>query len=122
MLRFPHLHIYRFLFRLILLISGFYDMASRYDLLEYDSDEEQEGFPEVPLANLTSAALFVADLLERAGIVYGVMGGFAVRLLGGNRATRDVDIAFQAPGNMKDLWRTVEHESRHVDPKWNITY
>lgn len=99
-------------------------MASSYNLLEYDSDEEQKKFPEVPLANLTSAALFVADILERAGIVYGVMGGFAVRLLGSNRTTRDVDIAFQAPGKMKDLWRTVEHESRHVDTKecvWNIT-
>lgn len=32
-------------------------MASRYNLLEYDSDEEQEKFPEVPLENLTSAAL-----------------------------------------------------------------
>lgn len=92
-------------------------MASRYNLLEYDSDEEQEKFPEVPLENLTSAALFIADLLERAGIAYGVMGGFAVRLLGGNRTTRDVDIAFQAPGKMKDLWRAVEHESRHVESK-----
>lgn len=38
------------------------------------------------------------------------MGGFAVRLLGGTRMTRDVDIAFQTPGKL------VEGERRLVVP------
>lgn len=89
-------------------------MASQYDLLEYDSDEERDRFPEVPLANLASAAVFIAGLLEQAGIPYGLMGGLAVGLMGSNRTTRDVDIAFQAPGKMNDLWKIVEPEPRYV--------
>lgn len=87
-------------------------MASQYNLLEYDSDEEKYKYPDVPIGNLVSAAFLVANLLERNGIPYGLMGGFAVRILGGDRDTRDVDIAFQA--KMKDLWRIVEAEPRYA--------
>lgn len=87
-------------------------MASRYSLVDYDSDEEKEKYPRIPFANLASAALLMAGLFDRAGTPYGLMGGFAIRLLGGSRDTRDVDIAFQA--KMGDLWKIVEAESRYV--------
>ncbi|KAK2756973.1 hypothetical protein FQN54_004941 [Arachnomyces sp. PD_36] len=95
-------------------------MASRYNLIEYDSDEEKEKYPDIPLPNLVSAALFIAGLFDRSGIPYAVMGGFAVKLMGGTRDTRDVDIAFQAPGKMGDLWRIVEAESRLVIPNTKL--
>lgn len=89
-------------------------MASTYDLVNYDSDEERERQPIVPFANLASAAFFMAGLLEQAGITYGLMGGLAVAFLGSNRATRDVDMAFQASGKMRDIWRIVEAEPRYI--------
>ncbi|KAK2812789.1 hypothetical protein FQN50_001118 [Emmonsiellopsis sp. PD_5] len=95
-------------------------MASRYNLLDYDSDEEREKNPEIPVSNLASAAFFIADLLDRHGIIYGLMGGFAVKLMGSTRNTRDVDIAFQAPGGMRDLWRVVEPEPRLVLPNTKL--
>ncbi|PYI00859.1 hypothetical protein BO78DRAFT_434111 [Aspergillus sclerotiicarbonarius CBS 121057] len=95
-------------------------MATHYDLVDYDSDAEKEKYPHVPLANLISAALFVANLLEQAGIPYGLMGGLAVSLMGSNRATRDVDMAFQAPGKMRDMWALVEAESRLIIPNTKL--
>ncbi|GLA44218.1 hypothetical protein AnigIFM63309_002803 [Aspergillus niger] len=95
-------------------------MASTYDLVNYDSDEERERQPIVPFANLASAAFFVAGLLEQAGITYGLMGGLAVAFLGSNRATRDVDMAFQASGKMRDIWRIVEAEPRLIIPNTKL--
>lgn len=89
-------------------------MASQYSLLDYDSDEDREQNPEIPVSHLASAAFFIADLLDRHGITYALMGGFAVKLMGGTRNTRDVDIAFQAPGKMRDLCRVVEVEPRYA--------
>lgn len=86
-------------------------MASRYDLLEYDSDEDRH---DVPSHHLLSAAFFLAGLFERANIPYGVMGGFALKLMGSERDTDDVNIAFQAPGKMRDLWGIVEVETRYL--------
>lgn len=48
------------------------------------------------------------------------MGSFAVRILGGTRTTRVVDIAFQAPGKLRDLWRVVEGERRLVVPNTRL--
>ncbi|KAK2790934.1 hypothetical protein FQN52_005379 [Onygenales sp. PD_12] len=70
--------------------------------------------------NLVSAAFFIAGLLDRHGIIYGLMGGFAVKLMGDTRNTRDVDIAFQAPGGMRDLWRVVEPEPCLVIPNTKL--
>ncbi|KAJ9300689.1 hypothetical protein DTO271G3_1853 [Paecilomyces variotii] len=92
-------------------------MASRYSLVDYDSDEEVQKYPRIPISNLTSAAFFVAGILEQAGIQYGIMGGMAVKLMGGMRDTRDVDIAFDAPGKMRDLWRVLEVQTRLIIPK-----
>lgn len=86
-------------------------MASRYNLLDYDSDQDAH---EVPDVNLLSVAFFIADLFQRHGITYDVMGGFALRLMGSPRDTHDVDIAFQAPGKMRDLWGVVEGERRYA--------
>ncbi|KAL3474166.1 hypothetical protein BJX99DRAFT_260593 [Aspergillus californicus] len=58
----------------------------------------------------------MAGVLDAAGITYGLMGGLAVRYLGGDRATRHVDIAFQAPGSMKQLREAVEVEPRFIVP------
>ncbi|GKZ86328.1 hypothetical protein AnigIFM56816_001381 [Aspergillus niger] len=95
-------------------------MASTYDLVNYDSDEERERQPIVPFAKLASAAFFMAGLLEQAGITYGLMGGLAVAFLGSNRATRDVDMAFQASGKMRDIWRIVEAEPRLIIPNTKL--
>ncbi|OJI84630.1 hypothetical protein ASPTUDRAFT_121725 [Aspergillus tubingensis CBS 134.48] len=95
-------------------------MASTYDLVNYDSDEEREKYPQIPGSNLASAAFFMAGLLDRAGIPYGLMGGLAVSYLGGQRETRDVDMAFQAPGKMRDLWRIVEAEPRLIIPNTRL--
>ncbi|KAM5444453.1 hypothetical protein MaudCBS49596_008012 [Microsporum audouinii] len=95
-------------------------MASRYNLLEYDSDEERENFPDIPESNLVSATLFIAGILERANIPYALMGGFAVKLMGGTRDTRDVDIVFEAPRKMRDLWNIVECEPRLVIPNTKL--
>ncbi|PGH03199.1 hypothetical protein GX51_04234 [Blastomyces parvus] len=40
--------------------------------------------------------------------------------MGGMRNTRDIDIAFQAPGRMRDLWRVVEPEPRLVIPNTKL--
>ncbi|PWY90418.1 hypothetical protein BO94DRAFT_623200 [Aspergillus sclerotioniger CBS 115572] len=95
-------------------------MATHYNLIDYDSDAEKEKHPLIPLSNLISAALFIAHLLEKANIPYGLMGGLAVSLLGSNRTTRDVDIAFQAPGKMRDLWGLVEREARLIIPNTKL--
>ena len=101
-----------------LLIFFFFlkSMASQYSLLEYDSNKEQERYASIPLSNLSSAALFITGLLEQAGILYSLMGGPAVRFMGGSCATHDVDIAFQAPRKMRDLWRIVDPEPRYANP------
>ncbi|KAL1984819.1 hypothetical protein VTN96DRAFT_8663 [Rasamsonia emersonii] len=86
-------------------------MAETYDLRDYDSQEDAQ---DVPYSNLVSAACLIADLFEKAGILYAVMGGFALKLMGSTRDTNDVDIAFQAPGKMRELWSIVEKEPRLV--------
>ncbi|RAK94919.1 uncharacterized protein BO80DRAFT_370061 [Aspergillus ibericus CBS 121593] len=95
-------------------------MASTYDLVNYDSDEEREKYPDIPPSNLASAAFFMAGLLDRAGIPYGLMGGLAVAYMGSTRATRDVDMAFQAPGKMREMWRLVEAEPRLIIPNTRL--
>ncbi len=87
-------------------------MADTYDLVEYDSDEERHLRPSIAGSNLVSATVFITDLLERNGIQYAVMGGFACQLLKSPRLTRDIDIAFQGPKKMLSLWNVVEKESR----------
>ncbi|KAL4940721.1 hypothetical protein BDV06DRAFT_213237 [Aspergillus oleicola] len=55
------------------------------------------------MANLASAAPFIASMLERASIPYGIIEGLlAVRLIGGDRTTKDV---FQA--SMRRMWEVI---------------
>ncbi|KAL4792366.1 hypothetical protein BDV19DRAFT_254877 [Aspergillus venezuelensis] len=91
-------------------------MASYYKLVEYDSDEEEPII--VPMVNLTAAAFFIANMLERASIPYGIMGGLAVRLIGGDRNTKDVDMAFQT--SMQRMWKVVEVEERLKIPSTRL--
>ena len=85
-------------------------MASHYNILDYNPSEYKKT---LPISNLASAAFFIANILSRAGIPYGLFGGFAVQLMGGNRETRNVDIAFEAPGGIHQLWRVLEVETRY---------
>ncbi|EER28540.1 hypothetical protein CPC735_064130 [Coccidioides posadasii C735 delta SOWgp] len=94
-------------------------MASQYSLADYDSDEERAKYPQVPEDNLASAALFCVNMLESKNINYALFGGFAIRLLGGKRDTRNVDILFQ--GNIKDIWSIVETQHRLVIPSSRLT-
>ncbi|KAL4948428.1 hypothetical protein BDW69DRAFT_203538 [Aspergillus filifer] len=91
-------------------------MASYYNLVEYDSDEEAPVI--VPMANLTAAAFFIANMLERASIPHGIMGGLAVRFIGGDRNTKDVDMAFQT--SMRRMWEVVEGEERLQIPNTRL--
>ncbi|KAL2813749.1 hypothetical protein BDW59DRAFT_176661 [Aspergillus cavernicola] len=62
----------------------------------------------------------MSQMLERAGIHYALMGGLAVIYLGGQRNTRDVDIAFQAAGKMRELRAVVEAEPRLIIPNTRL--
>jgi hypothetical protein len=86
-------------------------MASRYSLVDYDSDEERIQHPNVPpTENLMSACMFVVGLLQTSRMNYAVMGGFGLRLRGSPRPTTDVDIAVEA--RMAQLWQVVEPQTR----------
>ncbi|KAL4933146.1 uncharacterized protein BDV17DRAFT_148398 [Aspergillus undulatus] len=91
-------------------------MASYYNLIEYDSDSE--GPIIVSMSNLTAAAIFMTGVLQRASIPYGLMGGLAVRYIGGKSHTKDVDMAFQA--GMRRLWEVVEVEPRLTIPNTRL--
>ncbi|BCS02667.1 uncharacterized protein AKAW2_60931S [Aspergillus luchuensis] len=82
-------------------------MASTYDLVNYDSDEEREKHPNVPFANPKSAALFMAGLLEGARFIYGLMGELAVAFLRSTRVSWGVDMAL-APRKWRDIWKIME--------------
>lgn len=84
-------------------------MAETYDIKDYDSDNDDS----VPgNENLLSATEFVTDLFEKNGIVYAVMGGFCVSLLGGTRETRVVDVCFQAKHGFREIWGVIEGQER----------
>ena len=86
-------------------------MASTYDLIEYDSDDEHvAGYTHHPQANLDSAAKFVTELLEKSGLEHALMGGYALYVSGSERTTENIDIAVGA--SMRELWKLVIPESR----------
>lgn len=88
-------------------------MASKYSVLDYDSDKERERDPDgPPNENLTSAALYVATILRAKSISYALMGGYNLKLRGSPRRTRDIDMCLQAP--MKTVWDVVTPASRYV--------
>ena len=86
-------------------------MASRYNIVDYDSDDELERDHLGPHhSNLVSAAEFVVQLLEREGINYALMGAFALECCGSARDTHNVDITVDT--SMKRIWQIIEPESR----------
>ncbi|TEY39053.1 hypothetical protein BOTCAL_0470g00100 [Botryotinia calthae] len=88
-------------------------MASRYNIVDYDSDDELELSPHID--NLVSAAEFVVRLLERGNIHYALMGAFALKCCGSARDTHNVDIVVGT--SMKKIWQIIEPESRLVIPE-----
>jgi hypothetical protein len=97
-------------------------MASKYSLINYDSDEDRAQNPNAPpRENLLSACLFVFDILQRSNINHAVMGGFGLNLRGSPRPTRDVDVAVEA--RMAQLWPVVEPQSRfHYYPSCKFAH
>ncbi|KAE9373016.1 hypothetical protein N431DRAFT_406266 [Stipitochalara longipes BDJ] len=90
-------------------------MASRYSLVDYDSDEERARHPNgPPPENLLSACMFMVHLLDTARLNYAVMGGFGLVIRGSPRPTNDVDIAVEA--RMANLWQLVEPQARLIIP------
>ena len=86
-------------------------MASTFNLVDYDSDDEHaKRHVELPKENLDSAADFIIGLLERNGVNYAVMGGYALSVAGSERTTDNIDIAVDT--SMKELWRMVMPETR----------
>ncbi|PQE20285.1 hypothetical protein CJF30_00001585 [Rutstroemia sp. NJR-2017a BBW] len=91
-------------------------MASRYNIIDYESDDEQDDDSRGPSnENLVSAASFVTQLLNKEGINYALMGAFALQCFGSNRNTNNVDIAVDT--SMKRLWQIIEPEDRLVIPQ-----
>lgn len=86
-------------------------MASRYSLVDYDSEEEREKDPQgPPLANLFAAASYLSRLFAANGIQWAAMGGFAMICRGSRRTTRDVDVVTDT--NMRNLWAIIEPQPR----------
>ncbi|KAF5871613.1 uncharacterized protein Bfra_008636 [Botrytis fragariae] len=88
-------------------------MASRYNIVDYDSDDELELSPHIN--NLISAAEFVIRLLERGNIDYALMGAFVLKCCGSARDTNNIDIVVDT--SMKKIWQIIEPESRLVIPQ-----
>ncbi|EEP77652.1 predicted protein [Uncinocarpus reesii 1704] len=60
----------------------------------------------VPQKRLSEAAVAVSKILSDHGIKHGVFGGWAVNVLGGNRATKDIDL--MAAIGKDELWQLME--------------
>ncbi|SMY21495.1 unnamed protein product [Zymoseptoria tritici ST99CH_1A5] len=87
----------------------------RYDLAEYDSEEERRQDPQgPPLENQVAAAQYIGSKIQSEQGVYALMGGFALLLLGSRRATRDVDMVTDL--QMRKVWALVEGDPRLVIP------
>jgi hypothetical protein len=86
-------------------------MASTYDLMSYDSEEERDKDPAgPPRANLNAAAVYIAGLLDVNNIQFAIMGGFAMICRGSERNTRDIDVV--ADAKMSRLWEVITPQPR----------
>ncbi len=86
-------------------------MASKYSLIEHDSEEERQRDPHgPPIENMFAAASFIHQLLSANHIEYAFMGGFAMICWGSKRSTRDIDVAAKA--SMRALWQVIEPQPR----------
>lgn len=85
----------------------------RYDVAQYDSEEERARDPQgPPLENQSSAAAYIGSKIQGADGVYALMGGFALVLLGSRRSTRDVDMVTDL--TMARVWSIIEGDSRYL--------
>jgi hypothetical protein len=66
-------------------------MASYYE--EIQSSPEPDS---TPFSDAVEAATIFSRVMNAAGIKHGFIGGFACRILGGQRQTEDVDCCVQA--------------------------
>ncbi|TAQ91569.1 hypothetical protein B7494_g6 [Chlorociboria aeruginascens] len=90
-------------------------MATKFNLVDYDSDDERQADVKGPtLLHLSSAAKFMVNLLDNNGVDYALMGAFALNCAGSERATRNVDIVVNT--SMKALWIMLEPEARLAIP------
>ncbi|KAI9761253.1 MAG: cysteine desulfurase [Chaenotheca gracillima] len=90
-------------------------MASKYSVLDFDSEEERlknPGGP--PMVNLFDAAVYITTLLSANDVPHAVMGGFAMVCRGSLRTTHDVDVVTDA--TMAALWRIIEPQPRLIIP------
>lgn len=86
-------------------------MASTYDLVEYDSDEERQKNPQgPPRENLLAAATYITLLLGANEIDYAAMGGFAMICRGSTRNTSDVDVIVDT--SFGRLWDVIRQQPR----------
>ncbi|KAK2858529.1 hypothetical protein FQN49_004643 [Arthroderma sp. PD_2] len=59
-----------------------------------------------PQKRLSEAAVAISKILSDHGTKYGIFGGWAVNVLGGNRATKDIDL--MAAIGKDELWELME--------------
>nr|POF17013.1 hypothetical protein CFP56_57829 [Quercus suber] len=86
---------------------------SRYNVAEYDSEEERSRDPDgPPQENQTTAAAYIARRIQSVSGVYALMGGFALVLMGSRRSTRDVDMVTNL--TMAQIWSLIEGDPRYM--------
>ncbi|KAB5581053.1 hypothetical protein GE09DRAFT_461148 [Coniochaeta sp. 2T2.1] len=86
----------------------------------YDTDRFGElyyGSNDPPDRNLGLAARYMVSLLRRHGIPFAFLGGWAIRLRGGRRATQDIDIAVAGYMGMDYLKAVLLQEPRLCIPQ-----
>jgi hypothetical protein len=87
------------------------NMASKYSLIDHDSEEQRIEDPEgPPPVNLFAAANYLNRLFSTNGIHWAAMGGFAMICRGSRRTTHDIDVVTDA--TMRTLWSVIEPQPR----------
>jgi len=86
-------------------------MASKYSLIDYDSEEERKNDPNgPPTIHLFAAATYLKRLFSTNDIPWAAFGGFAMICRGSRRTTRDIDVVTDA--TMRKLWGVIEPQPR----------
>ncbi|KAG7145250.1 hypothetical protein HYQ46_006015 [Verticillium longisporum] len=87
---------------------------------EDDLEHLEESAETARPGHQSQALAFVAGILERNAIAYGVMGGMNFYLRGSGRTTGDVDIAVDNPPRMEALLSIFNSHRRLVLPFINV--
>ncbi|KAK2738394.1 hypothetical protein FQN57_007071 [Myotisia sp. PD_48] len=94
-------------------------MASTYNLVEYDAEEERENDPRgPPRPNILAAAAFIHSLLAMNGVVHAMVGGFAMNCRGSQRNTWDIDVV--ADATMARIWAILIPQPRLKIPNTRL--